>query len=92
MHCMGKRKADQAAIDENAAAKARRYPSRDRVRYVGVPLDIDELLAEYAKVHSTIDDVKSKNWAARVLLRKALAAEGYGAGKRKKGHASEPPQ
>ena len=26
-------------------------------------------IAKYAQDHSTVDDVKSKNWAARVLLR-----------------------
>lgn len=65
--------------------KPKRFPSRDRVRYVGVPLDLDELLTKYAEAHSTIDDQKSKNWAARVLLRKALAAEGYTAPKMKGG-------
>lgn len=63
--------------EKDNSRNAKRYPSREKLRYVGVPLDIDALLVQYATDHSTVDDVKSKNWAARVLLREILSSKGY---------------
>ena len=45
--------------------KGKRYPSRDRVRYVGLPLSLHDWLTEYANGHSTEFDKKRVTWAVR---------------------------
>jgi len=46
----------------------KRFPSRDRVKYLGVPVAFHEALERYADAHSTEFDRKSVSWAARVLF------------------------
>jgi hypothetical protein len=62
----------EEAPDEGAS---KRYPSRDKVRYVALPLNLHTVLEQYARDHSDEDDEKSISWAARVLLKKALTTE-----------------
>lgn len=57
-------------------ADPKRYPSREKTRYVAVPAQIHEALKEYARKHSDQDDEKSISWAARRLLREALERAG----------------
>jgi predicted Zn-dependent protease len=54
----------------------KRYPSRDKVRYVAIPLELHEALDKYAKDNSDEDNVKSISWAARVAIRRFLRSEG----------------
>jgi hypothetical protein len=60
---------------ESDPAGGKRPPSREKLRYVALPLDLHAALVEYAADHSDEDDDKSISWAARVLLKKALTAE-----------------
>lgn len=62
--------------EQSEPAKPVRYPSRDLVKYVGLPLNLYRALEEYADEHSDEDDRKSVAWAVRALVRKALLAEG----------------
>jgi hypothetical protein len=56
---------------------AKRYPSRDKIRYVGIPVELHEALEQYAQSRSDEDDVKSISWAARVCIRRFLTDEGF---------------
>jgi hypothetical protein len=72
-----KKKPDDAVpepIDPGAGKK--RYPSREKTRYVALPLDLYEVLEKYAKSRSDEDDQKSVSWAARVAVRRFLTGEG----------------
>ncbi len=48
---------------------SKRYPSRDNLRYVALPLDLYNYLVQYAAEHGSEDDTKSISWAARVAVR-----------------------
>jgi hypothetical protein len=54
----------------------KRYPSRENVRYVAVPLALHRALELYAEKHSNEDEKKSVSWAARVMIRRGLVGEG----------------
>lgn len=55
----------------------KRPPSRERVRYVALPVALYQLLQQYAADHSDQDDAKSISWAARKGLRTFLESAGY---------------
>lgn len=55
----------------------KRYPSRENTRYVGLSVELYELVKKYAADHSDADEEKSISWATKRLIRKALTAEGY---------------
>ena len=52
------------------------YPSRKNTRYLAIPLSLHKIIEQYAKDHSKRYDKKSVSWAGRILLLKALTAEG----------------
>jgi hypothetical protein len=52
-----------------------RYPSRGRVKYVALPVDLYEWLERYAKAHSAPYDKKSVAWAARQIVSRAKREE-----------------
>jgi hypothetical protein len=74
---MGKRKPMKHAEATEAASESKRFPSRENTRYVGLPIHLYELVEQFAKDHSDEYDEKSISWAARILIHKALTAEGY---------------
>lgn len=53
------------------------YPSRAKIRYVGIPKEIHEALERYAQSRSDEDEEKSVSWAARHAIRKFLTGEGF---------------
>jgi hypothetical protein len=48
----------------------KRPPSREKLRYVALPLDLHQFLKDYADSKSNEDDKRSVNWAARVAIRR----------------------
>lgn len=77
-----KRKQPEPPEDEPIAAEAsssppKRYPSRDRTKYLAVPASLYEMVKAYAEAQSDEDGKKSISWAARRLLRLGAAAEGF---------------
>jgi hypothetical protein len=55
----------------------KRYPSRENVRYLGLPADLYAALERYARSKSDEDDSKSVSWAGRRAVRKFLVDEGF---------------
>jgi hypothetical protein len=54
----------------------RRYPSREKVKYIAIPAEMHAALEKYALSRSDEDDQKSINWAGRVAIRRFLTQEG----------------
>jgi len=52
----------------------KRYPSRDRIKYVGIPVEMYAVLEEFARRDG--NDPRSVSWAARLMLREILTAKG----------------
>lgn len=57
-------------------AGGKKYPSREKVMYVGIPVAMYEALQRYARDHSDEVDEKSISWAARLAVHRFLVAEG----------------
>lgn len=76
MPLMGRKKKPMPPAAPEQVAKPKRFPSRERVKYVALPTNFIQALNDYADEHSDEDDAKSASWAARALIRKALLAEG----------------
>lgn len=84
MTVMAKRKPKQpeaaGQTDQKPAPGApgagKKYPSRERVKYVGIPAAMYDELERYARDHSTEIDEKSISWAARLAIHRFLTAEG----------------
>jgi hypothetical protein len=74
MSLMSKKKRPTDGTPEGEGKK--RYPSRENVRYIAVPLKYHEALERYAREHSNEDEKKSVSWAARVMLRLGLTGKG----------------
>src|SRR5947208_1284074 len=77
---MAKRKKNDDASQEPPmppAGEKKKPPSREKIRYLAIPLELHELLKRYADEHSDEDSRKSINWAARVAIRRFLQSEGY---------------
>ena len=70
---MAKRK---KPTDGNGEEPKKRYPSREKTRYVALPLELYEALEGYAAKRSDEDDTRSVSWAARVAIRRFLVGEG----------------
>ena len=60
----------------DADAAKKRYPSREKLRYVAIPVELHEALQRFAASRSDADDEKSVSWAARVAIRRFAVAEG----------------
>lgn len=52
------------------------YPSRQNIKYVGVPKSYRDALRIYAAKHSDPDQKKSVSWACRVAIRRLMDQEG----------------
>lgn len=79
MRIMPKRRpppADSPSPGDDPGPK-KRPPSREKVRYVAIPVALYQLLEQYAADHSDQDDAKSISWAARKGLRTFLENAGY---------------
>lgn len=76
MQTMSRKKPIPQAAPEGDEPPKKRYPSRDAVKYVGLPLRMYRALERYAEEHSTEFDRKSITWAARVLFGPVLDATG----------------
>lgn len=69
MTTMSRKKSESAGGDPSPdPTPKKRYPSRDKVKYLGIPLSFYAALERYAEQHSTPFDKKSVQWAARVLF------------------------
>lgn len=62
---------------EATATPKKSYPSREKVKYVGIPAAMYDALEQYAAEHSTEIDNKSISWAARAAVHEFLKAKGY---------------
>jgi hypothetical protein len=73
---MAKRKNTSGEGGPDEGKPKKRYPSREKTRYVALPRDLYAVLEQYAKSRSDEDDQKSVSWAARVAVRRFLSGEG----------------
>lgn len=68
----------EPAPDEQPNDEAsKRYPSRENVRYLALPVELYEAIGRFAQAHSDEDEKRSISWAGRRLVRKALSDEGF---------------
>lgn len=77
MKSMAKKRTPPNPPEPPEEGPKKRYPSRDRIRYVAVPVHLYELLEKYASDHSDQDTQRSVSWAARRVVRIGLEQEGY---------------
>ena len=73
---MAKRKGKAGEGESGEGTPRKRYPSREKTRYVALPLDLYAVLEQFARSRSDEDDQKSVSWAARVAVRRFLTGEG----------------
>jgi hypothetical protein len=61
----------------DAEGAKKKYPSRENVKYVGIPAKLHVLLAQFAADHSSEFDEKSINWAGTQAVLHFLTEKGY---------------
>lgn len=77
MKAMAKKKPKPDQPSEVGGSEKKRYPSREKTKYVAIPKALYEALESYAKSRSDEDDTKSISWAARVAIRNFLQEAGH---------------
>ncbi len=72
MEVMAKKNPQPEPPQEPEPEPSKRPPSREKLRYVAIPIEMHAGLIEYARQHSDEDEDKSISWAARRAVREFL--------------------